>query len=117
MFRASSQSRELKREVNDRFHSLKTYFQKIESFNRAKADSDVAYASTKLEHYASLTNELGSSLEINWAIAAVPAEAAEDVAQLTISALAYLNPVEAVFVSSSLNDFTDRANKLVHTLN
>lgn len=52
-----------------------------------------------------------------WAIAAISAEAAEDVAQLAISALAYLNPVEAVFVSSSLNEFTDRANKLAHTLN
>ena len=116
-------SGELKKEVNDRFHGLKTYFQQVESFNRAKADSDVAYASTKLEHYASevgsLTDELGSSLErlINWAIAAVSAEAAEDLAQVTVSTFAYLNPVEAVFVSSSLNEFADRVNKLAHTLN
>ena len=113
---------EVSKTVNERFDGLQTYFQKVETFNREKANADIGYINGRLEKYKtnidSLSTQLGDQLGvlINYAIAAVSLELAEDTAQMAMAAAVVMNPLEKLFGGSSAGDFVDRTAKLAQTL-
>lgn len=115
-------NRELTKTVNERFKGLRTYFEKVESFNRDKAGADIGYINGRLSKYTnninSLSTTLGGKLNkiIELAIAAVSLEIAEDTIQVGLAAAVLMNPLEKLFGGSSAGDFIDRSAKLASTL-
>jgi len=115
-------NRELTKTVNERFKGLRTYFEKVESFNREKAAADIGYINGRLSKYTnninSLSTTLGGKLNkiIELAIAAVSLEIAEDTIQVGLAAAVLMNPLEKLFGGSSAGDFIDRSAKLASTL-
>lgn len=115
-------NRELTKTVNERFKGLRTYFEKVESFNREKAGADIGYINGRLSKYTnninSLSTTLGGKLNkiIELAIAAVSLEIAEDTIQVGFAAAVLMNPLEKLFGGSSAGDFIDRSAKLASTL-
>lgn len=115
-------NRELTKTVNERFKGLRTYFEKVESFNRDKAGADIGYINGRLSKYTnninSLSIALGGKLNkiIKLAIAAVSLEIAEDTVQVGLAAAVLMNPLEKLFGGSSAGDFIDRSAKLASTL-
>lgn len=115
-------NRELTKTVNERFKGLRTYFEKVESFNREKAGADIGYINGRLSKYTnninSLSTTLGGKLNkiIELAIAAVSLEIAEDTIQVGLAAAVLMNPLEKLFGGSSAGDFIDRSAKLASTL-
>lgn len=113
---------ELSKTINERFIDLRTYFQKVETFNREKANADIGYINGRLAKYASsidsLSKQLGRAVGelIDYAIAAVSLELAEDTAQLILAGAVLLNPLEKLFGGSSAGDYIDRQAKVAHTL-
>ena len=113
---------ELTKTVNERFKGLRTYFEKVESFNRDKARADIGYIKGRLSKYTnninSLSTTLGGKLDkvIAVAIAAVTFEIAEDTIQVGLAIAVLLNPAEKLFGGSSAGDFIDRSAKLASTL-
>ena len=115
-------NRELTKTVNERFKGLRTYFEKVESFNRDKAGADIGYINGRLSKYTnninSLSTTLGGKLNkiIELAIASVSLEIAEDTIQVGLAAAVLMNPLEKLFGGSSAGDFIDRSAKLASTL-
>ena len=113
---------ELTKTINERFKGLRTYFEKVESFNREKANADIAYINQRLTKYTnninSLSTTLGEKLNkiIGLAIAAVSLEIAEDTIQVGLAAAVLMNPLEKLFGGDSAGAFMDRAAKLASTL-
>lgn len=115
-------NRELTKTVNERFLGLRTYFEKVESFNREKAGADIDYINKRLSKYTnninSLSTTLGGKLNkiIELAIAAVSLEIAEDTIQIGFAAAHLMNPLEKLFGGGSAGAFIDRTAKLASTL-
>ncbi|CAH3129724.1 unnamed protein product [Porites lobata] len=113
---------EVSKTVNERFNGLRTYFTKVETFNREKANADVEFINGRLNKYKSnietLSTELGNQVGklIDYAIAAVSLELAEDAAQCVLAAAVVMNPLEKLFGGSSAGDYIDRQAKLADTL-
>lgn len=113
---------ELTKTVNERFKGLRTYFEKVESFNREKANADITYINQRLTKYTgdinSKSSTLGSKLNkiIELAIAAVSLEIAEDTIQVGLAAAALMNPLEKLVGGQSAGAFMDRTAKLASTL-
>ena len=113
---------EVSKTVNERFNGLRTYFTKVETFNREKANADVEFINGRLNKYKSnietLSTELGNQVGtlIDYAIAAVSVELVEDTAQCVLAAAVLMNPVEKLFGGSSAGDYIDRMAKLADTL-
>ena len=117
---------ELSKTVNERFKGLRTYFHKVESFNRKKSNADVAYINGEIVKYSqeysqqieSLSTEFGNNVGkiINFALATMSAEAAEDATQAVMKAVIVMNPLEKIFGGSSVGDYFDRNAKLAHTI-
>ena len=108
--------------VTERFRGLRTYFRKVEAFNREKANADIGYINGQLERYGnrigSLSTQLGSKLNeiLKLAIAAVALEVAEDTVQIGLAVAVVMNPLEKIFGGSSFGDLGDRLAKLARTL-
>ena len=115
-------NRELAKTINERFKGLRTYFEKVESFNREKAGADIGYINGRLSKYTSNINSLSTTLGgklnkiIELAIAAVSLEIAEDTIQVGLAAAVLMNPLEKLFGGGSAGDFIDRSAKLASTL-
>ena len=117
---------ELSKTVNERFKDLRTYFHKVESFNRKKSNADVAYINGEIVKYSqeysqqieSLSTEFGNNVGkiINFTLATMSAEAAEDATQAVMKAVIVMNPLEKIFGGSSVGDYFDRNAKLAHTI-
>ncbi|KXJ27814.1 hypothetical protein AC249_AIPGENE9004 [Exaiptasia diaphana] len=113
---------EVKKDVKKRFTGLKTYFQKMSSFNKQKASADISFIKGRLDKYktktTSLSNELSDKLGkiISYAFTAVAVEIAEDIIQVGLSGAVLMNPLEKLFGGNSLNDFMDRSAKLANSL-
>lgn len=113
---------EVSKTVNERFNGLRAYFTKVETFNREKANADVDFINGRLNKYKSnietLSTELGNQVGklIDYAIAAVSLELAEDAAQCVLAAAVVMNPLEKPFGGSSAGDYIDRQAKLADTL-
>ena len=113
---------ELTKTINERFKGLRTYFEKVESFNRGKANADIGYINQRLTKYTnninSLSTTLGEKLNkiIGLAIAAVSLEIAEDTIQVGLAAAVLMNPLEKLFGGQSAGAFMDRTAKLASTL-
>ena len=113
---------EVSKTVSEPFNGLRTYFTEVETFNREKANADVEFINGRLNKYKSnietLSTELGNQVGtlIDYAIAAVSVELAEDTAQCVLAAAVLMNPVEKLFGGSSAGDYIDRMAKLADTL-
>ncbi|XP_022793252.1 uncharacterized protein LOC111332217 [Stylophora pistillata] len=113
---------ELTKTINDRFKGLRTYFQKVETFNKVKAKADVDFINQRVSKYnseiVSLSTQLGDKFNeiLKLAIAAVALEIAEDTIQVGLAAAVVMNPLEKLFGGSSLGDFMDRSAKLGKSL-
>ena len=95
---------EVSKTVSEPFNGLRTYFTEVETFNREKANADVEFINGRLNKYKSnietLSTELGNQVGtlIDYAIAAVSVELAEDAAQCVLAAAVLMNPVEIFLV-------------------
>ncbi|KAK3750698.1 hypothetical protein QZH41_005750 [Actinostola sp. cb2023] len=113
---------EIQKNTYDRFKGLRTYFEKVESFNREKSKADVDFITGRLNNYKSdvttLSNDLARDLGriLKYAILAVSLEIAEDLAQLVLAGAVVMNPLEKIFGGSSVGDFVDRTATLAHTM-
>ena len=113
---------EVTKTINDRFKGVRTYFQKVESFNRDKARADVDFVNDRLDMFrksvSTLSQELGANLDdlIKRAIAAIALEIAEDTFQVGLAAAVVMNPLEKIFGGSSVGDFVDRSAKLADSI-
>ena len=53
---------ELSKTINERFIDLRTYLQKVETFNREKANADIGYINGRLVKYSSSIDSLSKQL-------------------------------------------------------
>ncbi|XP_065070764.1 uncharacterized protein LOC135695567 [Rhopilema esculentum] len=113
---------EVTKTINDRFKGVRTYFQKVESFNRDKARADVDFVNGRLELFrksvSTLSKELGTNTDdlINGAITAITLEIAEDTVQVGLATAVALNPLEKLFEGTSAGDLMDRSAKLLDSM-
>ena len=49
---------EFEKTSRKRFSELQNYFSKVEMFNQQKADADVGYVQSMLDHFSGMANEL-----------------------------------------------------------
>ena len=113
---------EVKKDVKKRFTCLKTYFQKLSSFNKEKASADISFIKSRLDKYntkiTALSNELSDKLGkiLSYAFTAVEVEIAEDTIQVGLAGAVLMNPLEKLFGGGSLGSFMDRSAKLANSL-
>jgi len=113
---------ELTKTINERFKGLRTYFEKVETFNKVKASADVDYINKRLSKYTnnigSLSKQLGDKFNeiLKLAITAVALEIAEDTIQVGLAAAVLMNPLEKLFGGQSAGAFMDRSAKLGRSL-
>lgn len=114
--------REVKKDVNERFKGLRSYFQKVAKFSRDISQADIDFIKGRLDFYkmdvTALSNELSTKLAkiMKYAFVSVSAEIAENAVQVALAGAVVANPLEKLFGGGSVGDFMDRTAALANSL-
>lgn len=109
---------EVTKNTDERFRGLRTYFQKVESFNREKANADVGFTKGWVDEYktdlGTISTDLGERINkiLISAITAVTADIVEDTIKVGFAIAQMANPLEKIFGGMSFLDFMDATQQL-----